>query len=121
MPATGTYMKIAYYHQPITDFLRTDSAAILGALATSHGFALEQQQRDAWIGQIAVMKRSLTHLDIGHILFEFAVPRIGKRSDVVLAIGGFIVVIEFKVGFAAFERRAIEQVHDYALDLKNFH
>lgn len=45
----------------------------------------------------------------------------GKRADVVLVIGGIVFVLEFKVGATSFERSAIEQVHDYALDLKNFH
>ena len=45
----------------------------------------------------------------------------GKRADVVLISGGIVFVIEFKVGASNFEGHAIEQVHDYALDLKNFH
>ena len=32
-----------------------------------------------------------------------------------------IFVIEFKVHSTTFDRYAIEQVHDYSLDLKNFH
>jgi hypothetical protein len=31
------------------------------------------------------------------------------------------LVLEFKVGATTFDRSAIEQAHDYALDLKNFH
>jgi len=45
----------------------------------------------------------------------------GKRADVVLLIGGIVFVIEFKVGSHSFDSYAIEQAHDYALDLKNFH
>lgn len=45
----------------------------------------------------------------------------GKRADVVLVLGGIVFVIEFKVGATSFDRSAVEQVHDYALDLKNFH
>lgn len=45
----------------------------------------------------------------------------GRRIDAVLLIGPVVFVIEFKVGERAFERKAIEQVWDYALDLKNFH
>jgi hypothetical protein len=109
------HMKPAYYQAPLAAFLRADPSAILGELAKSHGFALENQQRDAWLYQISVMKRALARLGEGYILFEFSVPRLGKRSDVVLLIRGLIVVIEFKVGATIFERRAIEQVHDYAL------
>jgi hypothetical protein len=114
-------MKVAYYQEPVAAFVRTNPRRILGELATSHGFALGEEQRNAWLEQIALLKRSVAHLEEGHILFEFAVPRIGKRVDVVLVIRGILIVIEFKVGSAAFERNAIEQVHDYALDLKNFH
>jgi Uncharacterized conserved protein (DUF2075) len=45
----------------------------------------------------------------------------GRRIDVVLLIGGVVFVIEFKVGESIFERSAIDQTWDYALDLKNFH
>ncbi|MCE2832726.1 MAG: DUF2075 domain-containing protein [Oxalobacteraceae bacterium] len=57
----------------------------------------------------------------GWIYFEFSIPRMGKRADVVLLIGGIVFVIEFKVGSHSFDSYAIEQAHDYALDLKNFH
>jgi hypothetical protein len=39
----------------------------------------------------------------------------------VVVIGDCIFVIEFKVGSDSFDRHAIEQVEDYALDRKNFH
>lgn len=45
----------------------------------------------------------------------------GRRIDVVLIIGPIVFVIEFKVGESDFTRAALEQVWDYALDLKNFH
>jgi hypothetical protein len=45
----------------------------------------------------------------------------GRRIDVVLLIGPVIFVLEFKVGEKDFLTYAIDQVWDYALDLKNFH
>jgi hypothetical protein len=45
----------------------------------------------------------------------------GKRIDCLLIIKGIIFVIEFKVGQTEFLNYDIEQVWDYALDLKNFH
>src|SRR5690242_21863837 len=114
-------MKAAYYQGSLPAFLTANPAAILGELALSHGFALEQAQRDAWLEQIAIMKQSVQSLDYGHILFEFAIPRMGKRADVVLVLRRVVVVVEFKVGSSDFDRHAVEQVHDYALDLKNFH
>ncbi len=45
----------------------------------------------------------------------------GKRIDVVVITGSTIFVLEFKVGENEFPSYAIDQVWDYALDLKNFH
>lgn len=45
----------------------------------------------------------------------------GRRIDVVLLVGPVIFVLEFKVGESEFTSSAIDQVYDYALDLKNFH
>jgi hypothetical protein len=45
----------------------------------------------------------------------------GKRVDVVVISEGVVFVIEFKVGEHKYYRFNIEQVWDYALDLKNFH
>jgi hypothetical protein len=67
------------------------------------------------------MKQALQHFKTGNIFFEFVIPRMGKRADVVLVIDGVILVLEFKVGAKTFDRAAIAQAHDYALDLKNFH
>ena len=57
----------------------------------------------------------------GMIFLEFNVPRIGSRIDAVLVSGSAIFVIEFKVGETHFKREDLNQVWDYALDLKNFH
>jgi len=45
----------------------------------------------------------------------------GSRADVVLLVGPVVLVVEFKVGQETFGPSAIDQVWDYALDLKNFH
>jgi len=41
--------------------------------------------------------------------------------DVAVVVDHLVFVIEFKVGEHEFHRGAIDQVWDYALDLKNFH
>jgi len=111
---------IAYYETDIGDFCNADANSILGELTNRHGFALESQQKFAWQVQIKLLQATLPFIS-GHIYFEFSIPRMGKRADVVLVVGGIIFVLEFKVGSDTFDRAAIEQVHDYALDLKNFH
>lgn len=45
----------------------------------------------------------------------------GKRADNIILFGGVIFVLEFKVGTEQFDNAALDQVVDYALDLKNFH
>ena len=42
-------------------------------------------------------KSSLVGID-GHIHFEYVIPRMGKRVDVLLVIQNIIFIIEFKVG-----------------------
>lgn len=113
--------RIAYYEAEIFDFLNADNEAVMGILTMQHGFALEHQQKHAWNDQIKLLKHHLPPLMPGWIYFEFSIPRMGKRVDVVIVTSGVIFVVEFKVGAHSFERHAIEQVYDYALDLKNFH
>lgn len=114
-------MRDAYYAAPVSDFFHTPDNAILGELARSHHHELEHLQRNAWILQISILKQLLGDRPDGYIFFEFSIPRMGKRADVVLLQGGLVFVIEFKVGAGNFDRYAVDQVHDYALDLKNFH
>lgn len=114
-------MTVAYYDAPISEFLAASEDAILGRLTQAHAHALEHLQRNAWLAQIEIMKDAFGDCRDGHVFFEFVIPRMGKRADVVVLLGGVVYVIEFKVGAGTFDRAAIDQVHDYALDLKNFH
>ncbi len=109
-----------YYKASLQTFLREDSNTILGALARHHEFSLEEQQRNAWIGQVSLLKKWLNELD-GTILLEYSIPRMGRRIDVVVLSGSVVFAIEFKVGAKTYEHSDIDQVMDYALDLKNFH
>ena len=115
MPARETQ-----YTGSITDFLNTSDNEILGQLANANPFGLDATQKSAWLEQITILKRFLTNRT-GRIYFEYAIPRMGKRIDVVLIIGPVIFVLEFKVGEAHFNSSALDQVTDYCLDLKNFH
>ena len=113
-------MKREYYSDTISNFLRTSTDEILGKLAVNNDFALIQTQRDAWVAQIAILSETLAPYT-GSIYFEYSIPRMGRRIDVVMLIGPVIFVIEFKVGEGEFTSFAMDQVCDYALDLKNFH
>jgi len=113
-------MRRAYYSSSISKFLETSPNEILGELSRSHARTLEQTQLNAWLEQINILKRVLLNRS-GRIYFEYAIPRMGKRIDVVLLIGSVIFVLEFKVGETHFTLSALDQVTDYCLDLKNFH
>src|SRR5438874_1289358 len=109
-----------WYGASIAEFLDASSETILGQLAFNCDFALIPTQRDAWLAQIEFLRARLAGLS-GTIFFEFNIPRMGRRIDVVLVIGPVVFAIEFKVGEKTFDRSAIDQVWDYGLDLKNFH
>jgi DUF2075 family protein len=109
-----------FYSDHIKNFVDTSSNEILGILAKNNPFPLEQTQQKAWINQIDILKKVLVKYN-GKIYFEYSIPRMGKRIDVVLLIKSIVFVIEFKVGENHFSLSARDQVYDYALDLKNFH
>ena len=113
-------MKRSYYAASIREFLVADENSILGELALNNEFPTEPTQRDAWSSQIEFLKGALGESS-GYIYFEFAIPRMGKRIDTVVIDRHIIFVIEFKVGQKEFLAADIDQVWDYALDLKNFH
>ena len=123
-PAELTYAPVAlsraWYSASIAEFLQEEPDTIVGRLATNNEFTLLGTQRDAWLAQLELLQNSLVGLT-GSIFLEFNIPRIGRRIDAVLLVGPVVFVIEFKVGSSAFERSAVDQVWDYALDLKNFH
>ena len=110
----------AWYDAAISEFLSDKPDAIIGRLARNGAFALLPTQRDAWLAQISFLQAQLKALD-GSIFLEFTIPRMGRRIDAVLLIGPVVFVVEFKVGQSTFDRAAVDQVWDYALDLKNFH
>lgn len=98
---------------------------IIGKLTTAHTSlhsALQGTQTDAWCEEIALLKNILkAYFGRGHIYFEYSIPRMGRRIDVVLLIDGVILLLEFKVFNEQYTSVDIAQVWDYALDLKNFH
>lgn len=116
-------MSRAYYQAEIAEFLRQDPSAILGSLSLATAQTVEGTQISAWEREIACLQLALSDLksSSGSIFLEYAVPRLGKRIDAVLLLQGIVFVLEFKVGAAVFSHAAIDQVWDYALDLKNFH
>ncbi len=115
----------AYYRNCIAGFLDDSDDAIVGRLVeqgAAAGSSLESAQTDAWREQIRILRPALQpHRGRGWLYFEYAIPRLGGRIDVLAPIGPVLFVLEFKVGERQFTASAKDQVYDYALDLKNFH
>lgn len=111
------------YNNSITGFIDDPELSILGALCDHYNGVALTTTREAWKGEITIMKDTLAQYkhSNGDIIFEYDIPRLGKRVDVVLLLKGVIFCIEFKVGEARILEADVDQVLDYALDLKNFH
>ena len=111
------------YDSSIEAFLAKNRESIFGILCDKyHGDALTST-REAWINEIDILRKTLNESKNieGHIIFEYDIPRLGKRIDVVLLLRGIIFCLEFKVGESSILEADVDQVLDYALDLKNFH
>ena len=111
------------YISTFKEFLAENPLAVLGALHNNyHGEALTTTD-EAWKGEIDILQSVLQPWkeETAQIIFEYEIPRLGKRIDVVLLLRGIIFCLEFKVGQKDALQADVEQVMDYALDLKNFH
>lgn len=111
------------YISNFKSFINTDPYSILGHVHDAfHGQALTTTD-EAWLGEINLLQEVLTPWqdEEAEIIFEYDIPRLGKRIDVVLLLRGVIFCLEFKVGQKDALQADVEQVMDYALDLKNFH
>lgn len=110
------------YQSDFKSFIEADPYNILGRMHNAyHGKALTTTD-EAWLGEIQILKAALMPWkdEPSDIIFEYDIPRLGKRIDVVLLLRGIIFCLEFKVGQKDALQCDIEQVMDYALDLKIF-
>ncbi len=109
-----------YYSAAIKDFLCQSNSEILGMLhANCTSADVTIQQNNAWESEILILKNQLQGFD-GKIIFEYTIPRMGKRVDVVVLYRNIVFLLEFKCGETEYRQSAYDQVYDYALDLRNF-
>ena len=111
------------FDSDLKTFLEKEQKTIFGELCDKyHGDALTTT-REAWLKEIEILQNVLISWkeSDGRIIFEYDIPRLGKRLDVVLLLKGIIFCLEFKVGESRILENDVDQVLDYALDLKNFH
>ena len=111
------------YESDIASFLNKETDVVFGALCGHYHGEVLTMQMEAWKAEIEILQNALALWtgSGGRIIFEYDIPRLRKRIDVVLLLGGIIFCLEFKVGESAILEKDIDQVLDYALDLNNFH
>lgn len=110
------------YSGYIHTFLDASPDDTLGKIVRASDFDVATLQRDAWTAQVRLLQSVLEpYRDRGSVYFEWSIPRLGKRIDTLAVIDSVLFVLEFKIGDKQFSAHALDQVCDYALDLKNFH
>ena len=112
-----------FYQSDIASFLAEDIDTIFGKMSRADEMDTASTQKFAWQEEIAIMKDVLAPYanEEAYIIFEFTIPRLGKRIDVALLLRERVFVIEFKAGEDEYNHADVDQVLDYAIDLKNFH
>lgn len=111
-----------YYSDKIEAFCTKEPATILGELAGKAAHDINRKTTNSWNEEIEVVKNAVAgYAGRGSVFFEYNIPRMGKRVDVILTIDNVVLVLEFKTFEQKSSYEAIIQVWDYALDLKNFH
>ena len=111
----------SYYSSSIAEFLRQSDREILGIIhANDISAETTIQQSNTWESEITILKDQLRAFSDGRIVFEYTIPRMGKRVDTVVLYRNMVFLLEFKVGDKEYRESTYDQVYDYALDLQNF-
>ena len=112
-----------FYQSDVKSFMAEDTNAIFGKMSRADEMDTASTQKFAWEQEITIMKDVLAPYanEQAQIIFEYTIPRLGKRIDVVVLLRERVFVIEFKAGEEEYNHADVDQVLDYALDLKNFH
>jgi hypothetical protein len=118
----------SFYSATIEGFLRADTSAIVGQLASRHvgvHASAEGEQVRAWTREIELLREVFGGLGAGSagwsLLLEAPLMRLGKRLDAVILLPGVVVVVEFKIGANAYDGQDRRQTERYAQSLRDFH
>lgn len=76
-----------YYSDTISMFLTRSTEEIVGKLTLSSQHDINDETSNSWVEEIVSLKNILeTYKERGSIYFEYNIPRMGKRADVILVI-----------------------------------
>ena len=105
------------YNSTIREFLQLSPETLLGHFVNNYHGAALTTTNEAWANEIRIMQEVLQPWmdEDGQVIFEYDIPRLGKRIDVVLLLRGLIFCLEFKVGEREMLQSNIEQVLDMPL------
>lgn len=110
-----------YYSDTISRFLTKNTKEIIGKLTLASQHDINDDTSNSWVEEIETLRSVLApYTERGSVYFEYNIPRMGRRADVILVIDEIIFILEYKTAGSKFTHDAITQVWDYALDLKNF-
>ena len=112
-----------FYRASFKEFMDASKETIFGQIVMMDDGDSVSEQKYAWAEEIEILQQVIQPWkeENAEIILEYSIPRLGKRVDVVLLLRGIVFVIEFKAGQSVYLQADMEQVMDYALDLKNFH
>jgi hypothetical protein len=89
----------SYYSEDISSFLQDSAEVVLGRMSMNVSFDLDIATKNSWVQEVDILKDQLKGIVTqGKLFFEFSIPRLGKRIDVLLITGSVIFVLEFKTG-----------------------
>ena len=111
----------SYYSAPISTFLSQTANEIVGIIH-KNDISAETRilQSNTWEQEVRILKEQFASFDEGRIIFEYSIPRMGKRVDAVFLYKNIVFLLEFKCGDTEYRSSTYDQVYDYALDLRNF-
>ena len=116
------------YFNRIKEFCYDGNGTVYSAIEHSVDSASREGfQKGAWDAEIEILKASFSsvicpeYMKDGYIAFEYTIPRLGKRPDIILLINGIVFVLEFKVGEKSASKSQKNQAIGYAEGLKYFH
>ena len=89
-----------FYKSSFLQFIDSSTDEIFGIISRNDEGDSVAEQKFAWNEEIETMQRVLLpwKQELGEIIFEYSIPRLGKRIDIVVLLRGIVFLIEFKAG-----------------------
>ena len=122
----GVIVENCWYSGSASDFLNANLDSVYANMVRSSAFDINDRTKESWDEEILFLRKFFNDYPAvvdGQVVFEYPIPQLRGRIDVVLLYKGVVFLLEFKTGKADkhFAPEAKRQVLRYALDVKYFH